>query len=587
MIMNELKLFEAMNLIDDDLIREADMHITDISSEEAVTAAAENDNSDIIVSGVESYRAGGWHRLAAAASLILLLTGAAAGGALLIRGRRPPVISNDDFEAETVSTAFVTDETASGEITITGTSVSSNKTTATTSSGKAEKSSKKTGSAKQDKNISAAETESSVLTGTFPADTPSAKQGNTAQSRSSKTTAAKTSASSKTTTVKTTTTPPVAKNSKRMALYDVYQLSKDSALTWSDFDPYIGEDVGSGIYSYMYNILDGYTLYVMGVPPKAPDKIWLYKGTDAPMDGEHIDIRYEDINEFINSEQVLKDKEMLYKEIHPDSVSRIQVTSSSGKSTELSYPEVKSLVSLLKDRDLLRKDSGYEVLSLNRYDINISYYGVGPLQQRETNISIIGDYLIINGESYICEGSSDNINRFLYSVTNRDEPRYVEVGNGEVWCWNNFMGSNVSMHDYYEKIIISAFPDIVFTWNGMNESGIMLERNGEKIITLGGMPLWSAFFTDLNGDGYPEICSSLSIGSGIIDTRVGVYDIKNDRHYELEGRMDEIDYFLFMENGELFVNKQSANIGWAPLSANGEKGKLAIENGELIFHSID
>ena len=69
MIMNELKLFEAMNLIDDDLIREADMHITDISSEEAVTAAAENDNSDIIVSGVESYRAGGWHRLAAAASL--------------------------------------------------------------------------------------------------------------------------------------------------------------------------------------------------------------------------------------------------------------------------------------------------------------------------------------------------------------------------------------------------------------------------------------------------------------------------------------------------------------------------------------
>ncbi|OPZ21461.1 MAG: hypothetical protein BWZ04_00979 [Firmicutes bacterium ADurb.BinA205] len=477
-----------------------------------------------------------------------------------------------------------TTDAATEESSLTETVRSSDKKRSTTSAAKKSEDKSTTVTA-DNRGVSANET------GTHPTESSAAgrssSKNTTGNNSSARTTSPKSTTAKKTTTVKTTTTPPAAKNSKRMALYDVYQLSlKGSALTWSDFDPYIGEDVGSGIYIYKYNILDGYTLYVMGVPPKAPDKIWLYKGTDAPIDGEHIDIRYEDINEFINSEQVLKDKEMLYKEIHPDSVSRIQVTSSSGKSTELSYPEVKSLVSLLKGRDLLRKNSGYEVLSLNRYDINISYYGVGPLQQRETNISIIGDYLIINGESYICEGSSDNINRFLYSVTNHDEPRYVEVGNGEVWCWNNFMKSNVSVHDYYEKIIISAFPDIVFTWNGMNESGIMLERNGEKIITLGGMPLWSAFFTDLNGDGYPEICSSLSIGSGIIDTRVGVYDIKNKRHYELEGRMDEIDYFLFMENGELFVNKQSANIGWAPLSANGEKGRLAIENDTLVFKPV-
>ena len=581
--MKEFKFMEAVNMIDDDLIKEAE----DDEFGQTVVHDAENNASETdtdAVSGVESYQIGHWKRIMAAASIVLLLGGIGTGGFLLHRHGRPVVPEDSEIQAETAITTMKTTDAATEGTSLTETVSSSYKKRSTTSAAKKSENNSTTVTA-DNRGVSADET------GTHPTEPSAAgrssSKNTTGNNSSARTTSPKSTTAKKTTTVKTTTTPPAAKNTQHMRLKDIIALaSKGSALTWSDFDPYIGEDVGSGIFIYKYNILDGYTLYVMGVPPKAPDKIWLYKGTDAPMDGEHIDIRYENINEFINSEQALKDKELLYKEIHPDSVSSIQVTSSSGKSTELSYPEVKSLVSLLKDRDLLRKDSGYEVLSLNRYDINISYYGVGPSQQRETNISIIGDYLIINGESYICEGSSDNINRFLYSVTNRDEPRYVEVGNGEVWCWNNFMESNVSMHDYYEKIIISAFPDIVFTWNGMNESGIMLERNGEKIITLGGMPLWSAFFTDLNGDGYPEICSSLSIGSGIIDTRVGVYDIKNDRHYELEGRMDEIDYILYMENGELFVNKQSANIGWAPLSSNGEKGKLAIENDTLVFKPV-
>lgn len=34
-----------------------------------------------------------------------------------------------------------------------------------------------------------------------------------------------------------------------------------------------------------------------------------------------------------------------------------------------------------------------------------------------------------------------------------------------------------------------------------------------------GMPIWNTYFCDLTGDGLPELCSTLSFGSGMIDSR--------------------------------------------------------------------
>ena len=31
------------------------------------------------------------------------------------------------------------------------------------------------------------------------------------------------------------------------------------------------------------------------------------------------------------------------------------------------------------------------------------------------------------------------------------------------------------------------------------------------------MPLWNAYFTDLNGDGSPELCITVSYGSSMFD----------------------------------------------------------------------
>lgn len=49
-----------------------------------------------------------------------------------------------------------------------------------------------------------------------------------------------------------------------------------------------------------------------------------------------------------------------------------------------------------------------------------------------------------------------------------------------------------------------------------------------------GMPIWNTYFCDLTGDGFPDLCSTLTFGSGIIDSRIIVYDYANGASYTLE-----------------------------------------------------
>ena len=76
--------------------------------------------------------------------------------------------------------------------------------------------------------------------------------------------------------------------------------------------------------------------------------------------------------------------------------------------------------------------------------------------------------------------------------------------------------------------------------------------NGEKLFL--GMPVWSVYLADLNGDGLREIVSCASFGSGIIDERIYVYDYSSKQLYVLKNRMKS-DFTLFMNNGEVWVRE--------------------------------
>lgn len=77
--MNKMDLFEAVNLIDDDIVREAE-----ISSE---TKASTSEEPAITVSGVEVRNSIRWQRIAAIASAFILMAGLGSVGAMLYNQR--------------------------------------------------------------------------------------------------------------------------------------------------------------------------------------------------------------------------------------------------------------------------------------------------------------------------------------------------------------------------------------------------------------------------------------------------------------------------------------------------------------------
>lgn len=104
---------------------------------------------------------------------------------------------------------------------------------------------------------------------------------------------------------------------------------------------------------------------------------------------------------------------------------------------------------------------------------------------------------------------------------------------------------------------VPQFPGVTFRYTpGQITAVSEAEWQLRPLIT--GMPIWNAYFCDLTGDGLPELCSTFSWGSGIVDIRVVIYDYANGASYMLEDR-GRYDYCLRYEetDGFLYVDKRS------------------------------
>ena len=101
-----------------------------------------------------------------------------------------------------------------------------------------------------------------------------------------------------------TQTAPPTEPKEPMHMDDVRELAKKGDnLTWEDFRGYQGEDVGSGICIFKYDLGNGYILYVGGLPDteSKPNFIMLCNADDKTL-RNGIDIRTEDIEAFMNQE---------------------------------------------------------------------------------------------------------------------------------------------------------------------------------------------------------------------------------------------------------------------------------------------
>ncbi len=98
---------------------------------------------------------------------------------------------------------------------------------------------------------------------------------------------------------------------------------------------------------------------------------------------------------------------------------------------------------------------------------------------------------------------------------------------------------------------IDAFPNITF----IKSSGAVTAYDSttdtsERLYY--GMPVWNIYFYDVTLDGIPDICSTVSIGSGWIDERIMIYDYQNKTLYTIEDRFNT-NYTLQSENGVLYL----------------------------------
>lgn len=167
----------------------------------------------------------------------------------------------------------------------------------------------------------------------------------------------------------------------------------------------------------------------------------------------------------------------------------------------------------------------------------------------------------------------------MQNPTNEDIVVYIEVENVEVRIVDE-INSVIEWFDYLEtpdemkwdgslEISLTEFPDVTFRWT----YGEMLAVKGSKSTSLyTGMPIWNAYFCDLTGDGLPELCSTISWGSGMIDNRVTIYDYANGVSYELSDR----GYFDFTlrqdhQDGRLYVDKTKYHTD------------ELVETGRLVF----
>lgn len=133
--------------------------------------------------------------------------------------------------------------------------------------------------------------------------------------------------------------------------------------------------------------------------------------------------------------------------------------------------------------------------------------------------------------------------------------------------WFDCLNGDEMVWDDVKEYKLEEFPGVTFRWRPERMEAV---TDKEVVPLYEGMPIWSVYFCDLTGDGIPELCSTLSFGSGMIDNRIIIYDYAGGASYELSDR-GNFDYILNMREDSLVVEKR--------VYMRDEM----VESGELVF----
>ena len=157
------------------------------------------------------------------------------------------------------------------------------------------------------------------------------------------------------------------------------------------------------------------------------------------------------------------------------------------------------------------------------------------------------------------EGSDDTSLYCLYrlkTVEQLDEMMNRLINAPVVWV--DYLDNPEEMGNIFDvSAKLPAFDGVEFRYT---HGEILAVTEEEETVLIQGMPIWNAFFVDLNGDGMEEICATVSFGSGMIDNHVVVYDYANGETYTLWER-GIYDFSLRLADGILMCEKRQYHDG--------------------------
>lgn len=237
--------------------------------------------------------------------------------------------------------------------------------------------------------------------------------------------------------------------------------------------------------------------------------------------------------------QWLEDGMEFEKEESGVSVTTSQYTNVDLGPEYLSKEDAKTITDILEKLSWVKNDV-YKTMCDFIFEIDDKYYSYSMQE------GIINDY-----ENNKCKKLSeknrlivnDIISKYLYPDTTQ------MIGKE----WFNYYRNGSEEFNSKKQVELSELPDITFTYQAGNvlisdDKGVVKEFGGMAEICANG------YFYDLTGDKVPELCMTMQIGSGMIDTRIVVYDCVKGKTYQLADRC-HFDYSLHIINGELVVNK--------------------------------
>ncbi|MCI7474506.1 MAG: M56 family metallopeptidase [Clostridiales bacterium] len=219
-----------------------------------------------------------------------------------------------------------------------------------------------------------------------------------------------------------------------------------------------------------------------------------------------------------------------------------------------------------------------------------SYIGAGQW-------SVSGDVLTLEDKTGVSKVNHFRIegNDLIFQANGSTNFIYVKVADGAVFSknskssipadtatkWFDYTTAPGEM-DWDGELTIThtAFPDVTFRYTP-EEITAQQKREETPVQLISGMPIWSTYFCDLNGDGLPELCATLSMGSGIVDTRIMVCDYANGRTYELEDRMN-YDYALRFDPDSALLYVDRTPYG---RREPDQSGLLTLEDSILTYHN--